>query len=324
MIVHAALTGAFPRSESLVSATRDLDRGRTTAEAVDQLYQQEEEAVLALEQKLGFEVATGGYLRWADLFRPIAETWDGFTVGPLTRWFETNTFFRQPILNAPPQRRPGAIASRLPGALKTVPAPKAKVLLPGPYTLAGLLDNRSGETTEGLLHRLGRLYAEELRELRGLGYGTFQFQEPLLVVDPPDGTKAEAVVAAYRAIAPAANGGTTIVWTYFADATPAFPLLRRLPVSVLGIDFTETELDTLPADGSFGLGVGCIDPRTTLGEEPAEIARIVRSLNDRLHPSVTWLGPGGPLDLLPVGPATRKLEHLAAARQLLAPSGGAR
>src|SRR5215469_2487723 len=114
MIVHTSLTGPFPRSEALVTATRDLDRGRTSAEAVEELYQASEREVLELEQRLTLDVVTGGYLRWADLFRPFAETWRGFTVGPVTRWFETNTFYRQPILHAPPERVPGAIAARLP------------------------------------------------------------------------------------------------------------------------------------------------------------------------------------------------------------------
>ncbi|MGA8424490.1 MAG: hypothetical protein WB782_03095 [Thermoplasmata archaeon] len=326
MIVRTGLTGPFPRSEALVAATRDLDRGRTTAEAVDELFLHAEREVRSLEERLGLDVITAGYLRWPDLFRPIAETWDGFTVGPLTRWFETNTFYRQPILNAPPQRRPGALVGRLPAALKEVPANRVKVILPGPYTFAGLLDNRSGETTEALIHRLGRLLTEELRELRALGYATFHFQEPLLAVEPPDGPRAEAVIAAYRSIAPAADGGTTLLWTYFGDGGPIFPLLRRLPVSVVGIDLAETDWERLPdTPSSQGLGLGCIDPRTTLVEDAGEVARIVRALSERLRPPVLWLGPGGPLDLLPWEPATRKLHLLAAARQVLTLSeGGAR
>ncbi|MGA8302118.1 MAG: hypothetical protein WB873_00235, partial [Thermoplasmata archaeon] len=118
MIVRTGLTGPFPRSEALVAATRDLDRGRVPAEQVEELYGRTEGEVVALERRLGFDTVTGGYLRWADLFRPFAETWEGFTVGPLTRWFETNTFYRQPILHAPPGRVAGAIAARLPPPLR--------------------------------------------------------------------------------------------------------------------------------------------------------------------------------------------------------------
>jgi 5-methyltetrahydropteroyltriglutamate--homocysteine methyltransferase len=315
--VRTALTGPFPRSEAIVAATRDLDRGRTTPEAVEELFRRGESEVDALEARLGLDVRSGGYLRWADLFRPFAETWGGFTVGPITRYFETNTFYRQPILHSPPVRTPGAIAKRLPARSES-DLSNAKVTLPGPYTFSGMLDNRSGETREALTHRLGRLLSEEVRDLYGAGYRTFQFQEPLLVVDPPQGPLAEAAVASYRSISQAAKESTTIVWTYFADARPAFPLLDRLPVTVVGVDLAETEPSELPVPSSpRAIGFGCIDPRTTLLETPDDVVRIVRDAFDRFDPPALWLGPGAPLDLLPYRAATRKLELLPAVRQRL-------
>jgi 5-methyltetrahydropteroyltriglutamate--homocysteine methyltransferase len=321
MIVRLGLMSAFPRSEALVVATRDLDRGRASAEEAEETYARTEKEVLALERRLGLDTHTGGYLRWADLFRPFAETWEGFTVGPLTRWFETNTFYRQPILHAPPGRTPGAIAARLPAALQEDP-PRGTVRLPGPYTFAGLLENRSGEADVALIHRLGRLLGEEVRELRGLGYQNFQFSDPLLVIRPPEGPTAEAILAGYESVRQGLNGSTSIVWTYGADARSAFPLLDRLPVSAVGIDLSETEWETWPEGRRVtGLGLGVIDSRTTLTEDPQEIARIVRAIHDRRRPPVIWLGPGGPLDLLPWEPAVRKVEVLPLAREALALGG---
>jgi 5-methyltetrahydropteroyltriglutamate--homocysteine methyltransferase len=324
MIVRTGLTGPFPRPEPLVAATRDLDRGRTTAELVEEVFATTEAEVVALEERLGLDWVTGGYLRWPDLFRPFAETWEGFTVGPLTRWFETNTFYRQPILHAPPTRAAGAILARLPPAARAGPA-RAGVLLPGPFTFAGLLDNRSGETPEALVHRLGRLLAEEVRELGASGFATFQFAEPLLVHRPPERALAEAVVAAYRSVHAAAGSATTLVWTYGASALPVFPLLDRLPVSGVGVDLAETDWESIPATPERrGLGLGVIDPRTTLVEDPAEVTRIARALNERRRPTAVYLGPGGPLDLLPWAAAMRKLHLLAAARQGLADGDGGR
>jgi 5-methyltetrahydropteroyltriglutamate--homocysteine methyltransferase len=317
MLVQTGLTGPFPRSEALVTATRDFDRGRTTDDAVEELFRRSEQEVVALERRLGFAGTTGGYLRWADLFRPFAETWEGFTVGPLTRWLETNTFYRQPVLLAPPGRTPGAIASRLPPPLVREPG-SARVLLPGPYTFARMLDNRSGETEPALIHRLGRLLGEEVRELRGRGFETFLFSEPQLVVHPPEGPPAEAVVAGYAAVDAALAAGTSVVWTYGADARPAFPLLDRLPVSVVGVDLAETEVDQIPTGPArTGLGLGVVDPRTTLAEDPAEVARVVRAAQAHRRARSVWLGPGGPLDLLPWEPATRKLHVLPAVQRAL-------
>jgi 5-methyltetrahydropteroyltriglutamate--homocysteine methyltransferase len=322
MQVHAGLTGPYPRPETLVNATRDLDRGRTRAEVVEELYRSTEQEVVALERRLGFDRVTAGFLRWPDLFRPFAESWEGLAVGPLTRWLETNTFFRQPILLAPPGRTERSFATRLPPPLRAEPS-AARLLLPGPYTFAAVADNRSGETDEAIVHRLGRLLADEVRDLRGAGFDSFLFSDPLLVVRPPEGPRAEAVVAGYRAIETALNGGTSIVWTYGADAAPAFPLLDRLPASVIGIDLADTDVERLPeARQRAGLGLGVIDSRTTLAEDPVEVARVVRAAHARRRPPSVSLGPGGPLDLLPWEPATRKLEVLPAVLRELADGGG--
>ena len=317
-----SLTGAFPRSEALVEATRDLDRGRTTPEAVQELFLRTEADVAQLEERLGLEPRSGGYLRWQDLFRPFAETWEGFTVGPLTRWFETNQFYRQPILHAPPARVPGSIAGWMPPSAGSGSHGR-KAILPGPYTFSGLIDNRSGETAEALTHRLGRLLGDEVLELKAAGYTAFQFQEPLLVNRPPEGTRGEAVVAAYRAIETAAAGTTTAVWTFFGDALPAWPLLLRLPVSVVGVDLSETDaLKLPPSTDRRGLGLGVIDPRTSLVEDPAEVVRLARSISERHRPTTLWIGSGAPLDLLPWETAARKLHGLPAVRQGLESSRG--
>lgn len=323
MAIYTSLTGPFPRSEELVGATRDLDRGRTTPEALEEIYARTEAEVVQLEGRLGTDRLTAGYLRWPDLFRPIAESWGGFSVGPVTRWFETNTFYRQPILHAPPERAAGAIAGRLPPSLRGGGTARALVLLPGPYTLAGLLDNRSGETGPALVHRLGRLLAEELRELRAGGYDAFEFAEPLIVTNPPTGPTAESIVAAYDSVRAAAGGATTIVWTYFGDAAPSLSLLGRLAVSTVGVDLSETDPAALEHGiGGRSIGLGVIDPRTTLSEDPGEIARIARHVKERARPPHLWLGPGAPLDLLPAEPAAKKLHALAAARAALLPADG--
>jgi len=323
MIVRVGLTSPFPRPEPLVQATRDLDRGRTSADAVEAVYARTEEEVAELETRLGLDVRTAGYLRWPDLFRPIAERWSGFAVGPLTRWLETNTFYRQPILLAPPARVAGAVAAQLPGPIRRRPA-GSRILLPGPYTFARLLDNRSGEADAAVVHRLGRLLADEVRELVGLGFDQFQFSDPLLAVEPAEGPHAEATVAAYAALGAAADPGTAIAWTHGADGRRALPVLRRIRPVIAGFDLSETDPGELP-DGDVGPAVafGVLDPRTTLAEEPRDVAGVVRTAAARLGASTVWLGPGAPLDLLPWEPAVRKVELLGRIRGALANGGGA-
>ncbi len=323
MQVDSSLTGPFPRSEALVRATRDLDRGRTSAEEVGRLYRSTATELARLEQTHHLAPATGGYLRWADLFRPFAEGWSGFEVGPVTRWYETNTFYRQPILHAPPDRSAGALGGWFPAAEAGIEAATAKAILPGPYTFATMIDNRSGETTEALIHRIGRLLAAEVAELRTTGYLNFQFQEPSLVVHPPAPTAGESTIAAYRAIAETLGTAPSYVWSFFGDAAPVLPLLRRLPAQGVGVDLAETEVRDLAGHpAGRGLGLGVLDPRTTLLENPADIARQVHAACEAAGVDRVQIGPGGPLDLLPWESAVRKLPLLNGAQTALRNGGG--
>ena len=177
------------------------------------------------------------------------------------------------------------------------------MILPGPFTLLRVLENRSEMSDLDVLHHLGRLLSEEVRELGGLGYGLFQFSDPILVTQPPTAAESEGIQEAYRSISEGNPSATTIVWTFGAPAGTVLPTLDRLPVSVVGIDLTDTEPETLrPGPARLGLGLGIIDPRTTLPETVGETVGVVREALRRRPSAHVWLGPGAPLDLLPARP----------------------
>jgi len=94
--VEAFVPGIYPRSEALVQATRDLDRGRTTAEAVEAKRAQDLERLVEVQREAGLDLLTDGMLSWQDLFRPLVEATDGLKTGALTRFLDTNTFYRAP------------------------------------------------------------------------------------------------------------------------------------------------------------------------------------------------------------------------------------
>src|SRR6266487_5527597 len=76
-VVSAYVHGIYPRSEALVAATRDLDRGRTSPEAVDAQVDRDLEELISVQQAAGLDLLTDGMLRWQDLFRPLVEAADG-------------------------------------------------------------------------------------------------------------------------------------------------------------------------------------------------------------------------------------------------------
>ena len=66
MAVEAFAPGMYPRSEALVQATRDLDRGRTTEAEVDARVQADQEELIGAQQAAGLDLLTDGMLRWQD------------------------------------------------------------------------------------------------------------------------------------------------------------------------------------------------------------------------------------------------------------------
>lgn len=301
---RTGITGPFPRPEELVQATRDLDRGRISGAEAEAAFARAESRVADVEAELRLDVRTGGYLRWADLFRPFTEIWEGVEAGTLTRFFETNTFYRQPVFH----RRPSGGSGRL---SRWVPAgASSRLILPGPYTFAELSEiaYAPGPASSAVEEIAGAL-AGELRALGPDAPAQVQFQEPMLAYRPPR-EGAERIVRAYRLLADALPRSTRIVWTYFGDGAGALPLLAQLPVDVVGVDLFETTF--CPATGGMvpGLGLGCIDARTTLAEDPGETTRLVRAAVERVRPTTVWLGPSPPLDLLPFDAAVAKLALL--------------
>src|SRR3712207_1596855 len=96
--IKAYAPGIYARSEELVRATRDLDRGRTSVEAVEERREADVRSFLDAQREAGLDYLSDGLLNWQDIFRPFNEATRGLAAGPLTRFLDTNTFFRAPAV----------------------------------------------------------------------------------------------------------------------------------------------------------------------------------------------------------------------------------
>ena len=65
--------GIYARSETLVQATRDLDRGRTTEAAVQDQREVDLRSFLDAQREAGLDYLSDGLLNWQDIFRPFDE-----------------------------------------------------------------------------------------------------------------------------------------------------------------------------------------------------------------------------------------------------------
>src|ERR1700686_5810611 len=74
-----------------------MDRGRVGADAGEQAFSDDQAAFLRVQTKGGMDFFSDGLLKWQDIFRPLMGAL-GVKPHTLVRWFDTNTFFREPEL----------------------------------------------------------------------------------------------------------------------------------------------------------------------------------------------------------------------------------
>jgi 5-methyltetrahydropteroyltriglutamate--homocysteine methyltransferase len=65
--------GIYPRSDALVQATRDLDRGRAATDDVRRQADEDLGAFVEAQQAASFDLLADGMLTWQDLFRPFVD-----------------------------------------------------------------------------------------------------------------------------------------------------------------------------------------------------------------------------------------------------------
>ena len=331
--MRAHLSGLHPRSEEYVEVTRRADRGKATAAEVAKQAAADEEALLATQSAAGLSELSTGNLDWQDIFRPLAEGSDGFEIGAVTRFFDTNSFYRQPTItgevraNGIAKRRelrvpPAAATGDRKGARKKgkSPAghsPRGLAILPGPYSFAALALDHHYDSFGERIAAVSRLVAAaaELQVKRGAGH--VLLVEPALCARPPSRDQWPQVREAVARVTKGLGVGTTL-HTQFGDLAPVARHVLDLPVDSVSVDFFSTELDALrPVGWDRGLVVGAIDGRNSLLEEAGDVAAFAADVQKALEPKSLALAPSCALEYLPRTVADKKVATLGEAAALL-------
>jgi 5-methyltetrahydropteroyltriglutamate--homocysteine methyltransferase len=343
--LHLANTGSYPRIgdgpelQILRRATASLDRGeRNTADLLDA----EDEMIrraIADQLKAGLEVITDGQIRWYDPISHLASKLANVKIAGLQRYFDTNFYFRQPVITGTPKRSDALVAkdfSFARNALGHLPTPKnlagklsIKPVLTGPYTLAkfslsahagnGSVDPFSSLEARTLAY--AEALAAEVATLAQIGASLIQIDEPAIIKYPEDWQifeKAVAnLIAARDKSAAEGNRPELALYVYFHDPAPLYEKLIALPVDIIGLDFTYNPklADLVASAGSpKPLGLGLVDGRNTKLEDAGEVARQIDRLLPKIQGGRAYLNPSCGLEYLPRDRAFAKLELLAKIR----------
>lgn len=298
MELKALAPGIYPRSEALVQATRDLERGRTSPQAVAEQVASDLRELVSVQRAAGLSFLSDGLLAWQDVFRPLAEAAQGLDARPLTRFLDTNTFYRAVLVDGRPR-----LSSPLPAP--DLPAGDWVGTLPSPLAFA-----RAANDAVSADVLAAEVLAPQIQAWTEAGAG-------LVVLSEPFAAREGEVGELLSALAELPGDAPLALQLPFADAAAVLPALAEAPIAAVGIDFYATSLDAVPSGYPKEILAGVVDARSSAIESPEEISRFAESLAAR-EPAGIALTPNGDLQFVPEPIAREKLARLGASSAGLA------
>jgi 5-methyltetrahydropteroyltriglutamate--homocysteine methyltransferase len=307
-LAESRITGIYPRSETLIEATRRYDK------KLPELFSKEKKKIIVHQAKSGITHVSDPLLDWDDMLRPFTENLGGVERGPLNRFYENNTFYRQPIIKGELSRKGPITKDRI--ALNLFPKGKKwKVDLPDPYTFADLSDNRFYKKKEDIVFAFAEVLAEEVDWLAKQGITSFQLNAPsLALVEDANMIKqaGEAISVALK------KASETAVHFYFGDVSRNIDRFLDYKVDMIGIDFHSTKLEKLNGTRfTKRLGCGYVNAQNTKMETPKEIADFVIKASDTLSPRSIAVMPNLDFEYIPQLFADRKVSNIGKACKIL-------
>lgn len=287
-----------------------LQRGEISPNDLHRVEDEVTAEVLREQADAGIDIVTDGQIRWEDGVTYFARRLTGFTINGLQRYFDTNIYYRQPVVTAEVEwREPIAVSDYAFAAAHS--ARPVKPVVTGPFTLAVLSRDEFYGNRDQLVMALAAALNRELRALAASGPSLIQVDEPgLLIQRDRFPVFQRAMEALWDGV-----GVRRALYTYFGHIDGLYPAILDLPVDVLGLDFVAGARNWEVigrARFTKELGLGVVDARNTRLETPDEIAEACRRAAEIVPASSLHVGPSAGLEFLPRRVARKKLETLAA------------
>jgi 5-methyltetrahydropteroyltriglutamate--homocysteine methyltransferase len=301
----------LPRPARLRNAINRHDRGQLNEAELRQV--QDEVTIEAIEEQAdaGLDLITDGQIRWDDEQTYLASKLAGVSINGLIRWFDSNMYYRQPVVeNGVAWREP--ITTRDYAFAVEHSSKPVKAVLTGPYTLARLSVDQHYNDTEKLALALAEALNQEARALEKAGAKLIQFNEPAILSNKGD---YPAFVNTCRRVTDGLSAETAL-YLYFGDVDGIYPQVLDLPFDLIGLDFcmgasNEQVLHRSPFTKKLGLGV--VDARNTRLETKDQIVERIKALSNGVPADRIHVSPSAGLEFLPREVAQEKLRRLSQA-----------
>jgi 5-methyltetrahydropteroyltriglutamate--homocysteine methyltransferase len=311
--MKTTVTGAYPKisdeHQDLRRALHRHDRGELDAEGLTAVLDESTRWAIGELDWVGVDVINDGQVRWDDLLAPFARAWSGCDRGPLERFYDNNTYFRQPVITGPITTAGTTLVRDFEFA-RGVARGQLKAAVCGPLTFATLAEDRHYKSLEERTIAVADAIAAEIRGLGAAGATLVDVEEPALVSHPEHFALARAAIERL-----AAAGVPLALQTYFFPADKLLDALAAFPVTQVGIDVRSRDTNALERLNALRQTVvlGIVDARNTRVETDSELVGLIEAALRQLPADYLWLAPTTGLEYLPHDVAVKKLKALVAA-----------
>ena len=311
-MILTTVIGNYPKigeglkTPSVRQAIHRHDQKEIGDEELERVFKENTARVIREQEALGIDIITDGQIRWEDIVTPLAAKIQGFKINGLTRFFNNNVYYRQPIVI-------DKLVWKSPATVETYRFAKSeaqhtlKAVLPGPFTFAMLSEDTFYKNEKTLVLALGEILNQEAKALENAGAPIIQFDEPALVFQK------EKITLALEGLQRAMSGLKVKkgIRTYFGDVEGILDPLLDTDMDFIGCDFVSTEGSRKALAKrkiSKGLGAGCIDARNTKLEDPGKLKVLIQELAEKT-PQL-YVSPNCGLEFLPYPSVAPKLTQM--------------
>jgi methionine synthase II (cobalamin-independent) len=315
--VGAMLTGICPRSSPTSRIHRSFRDGYASEAELNSAFKNDSDQIL--EGQKGFRFTSYGQVDWLDILRPLSSCFQGFAkrtsagydaVGPVTRWFRTNTFYRKPLVNGRIECRGNELADSVPKS-----DGNGVLLLPAPYSFSKLVEDKFYKNEEELARDYAKALAKSMPKLHERGYACVLLLDHFVGYELSKGTFSKP--SWFAEVVSAAKDGSMKLGIMFpmAEARDVIPLVDDSSVDFIGIDAVFSNSLKIKTKKDILLGV--VDGSRVGVETQESMKNVVKDFTSGSEFSGRYyIGPNDRLYDVPFETALKKINALAAFKGL--------
>ena len=298
-MVNYWIAGIYPRNKKLIESTRSYDK------ALEKYFKKEKSRLLKIQSNNKLDYISDPLIDWDDNLRPFTDNLRGIERGPLTRYYENNTFYRQPIIKS----KLGTTGNILKNNIcfnSFTSKSKVKIDILDPFTFYDLSANEFYKSEEEAVNAFAEIIKKELNSIKR-NVKLIQFNAPSLARIEETG-RLNMVKKAIEKIVKNMDTKTCFnLWG--SDISNTLEEFQEFPVDIIGIDFTSSNVNKFDKiDMKKGLACGLIDAKNTKMEKPSDVIRELKNIKNTFNPESISVISSWDFEFIPESFADKKLQ----------------